>query len=438
MSDTPPEHEIETFLRVQSTLDMLDSDLRVKVGGRLVDALSRISGYPFVAYSVPSSNAKITIAGVEAGDLNNLNVDVVMEKSNVSSFGRGEKTVMDLDYRKGREISGADIKMGYTNWDLDLTSATMFVGRNVKVNLHKLAIYEPGGHFDWHMDSTHSDEHHATILIALNTVWKGGDLVLRRNGIERRVSMQPTTEERDTLLQVVMFYTDTEHKVEPVTEGIRIVLQYDVEVTGWAEKDKDGGEEPADDEKNYKGDIDEEEIDEEDIDEEDIYGYFDDVTNIYYNRQNKVGATTVFSDDASIKRVVEIIEKSLESGEEEVAFALQHLYRKSSIRPTFLKGSDSQLYAALADRFDVTLGAVVLHGSTDWDGRYDKYYVHRYDNFTQAKTKDLLFHVPKSSGIELISSNHYIEHTGNEPQPGEQKYFGSGMFVRQKKVIDLE
>ena len=52
----------------------------------------------------------------------------------------------------------------------------------------KLAVHEAGGHFDWHMNSTHSDKHHATLLVALNTSWDGGDLVLRRKGIETHVN----------------------------------------------------------------------------------------------------------------------------------------------------------------------------------------------------------------------------------------------------------
>lgn len=59
----------------------------------------------------------------------------------------------------------------------------MFPGREIDVKLDKLAVYEAGGHFDWHMDSTHSDKHHATLLVVLNMTWDGGDLVLKRTWI---------------------------------------------------------------------------------------------------------------------------------------------------------------------------------------------------------------------------------------------------------------
>ena len=47
--------------------------------------------------------------------------------------------------------------------------------------------------------------------------------------------------------------------------------------------------------------------------------------------------------------------------------------------------------------------------------------------------KSTVFYVPNTSAIKQISSNEYIEHTGNEAQPGEHKYFGGGMFVRKRK-----
>ncbi|KIM79210.1 hypothetical protein PILCRDRAFT_74610, partial [Piloderma croceum F 1598] len=105
----------------------------------------------------------------------------------------------------------------------------MFPDRQIELKLYKLAVYEHGSHFDWHMDSTHSDGHHATLLVALNTSWKGGDLVLQRNDVETHVNLQPqSSDKKEPILQAVAFFMDTEHHVEPVTEGIRIVLQYDI------------------------------------------------------------------------------------------------------------------------------------------------------------------------------------------------------------------
>ncbi|KAG2073387.1 hypothetical protein BDR04DRAFT_956340, partial [Suillus decipiens] len=146
-----------------------------------------------------------------------------------SPFGRGEETVMDPTYRHGTELKADELAFGVKE-DRDLRSdlkhfkshvqnelrTSMFVGKNVTVKLYKLAIYGEGGHFDWHRDSTHNDAHHGTVLVALNTEWEGGELMLRHQEVE--TTLWPV---------VVAFYTDTEHKVMPVTKGTRLVLQYD-------------------------------------------------------------------------------------------------------------------------------------------------------------------------------------------------------------------
>jgi hypothetical protein len=157
----------------------------------------------------------------------------------------------------------------------------MFSGRKVDAKLYKLAVYEAGGHFDWHMDSTHSDKHHATMLVALNTSWEGGDLILRRNGIETHVDLRPqNAPDRDWIkLQAVVFFTDTEHRVEPVKSGIRIVLQFDVELENTQE---------GEDECKGNQDENEEEAD-EDGKENDADPWMYDIWNYYSNRMEMGG-----------------------------------------------------------------------------------------------------------------------------------------------------
>ncbi|KAG2357222.1 hypothetical protein BDR07DRAFT_1339074 [Suillus spraguei] len=93
---------------------------------------------------------------------------------------------------------------------------SMFVGKIVTLKLYKLAIYGEGGHFDWHRDSTHNNAHHGTVLVALNTEWEGGELMLRHQGVETIVDMHPQKSSNELWPVVVAFYTDTEHKVMPV------------------------------------------------------------------------------------------------------------------------------------------------------------------------------------------------------------------------------
>jgi len=447
------EHELIIFRRVQKELDKIKGGISVKSTGPLPEALGQLSCFPYA--EVPCySDCDLSIAGKQAGTFEKPDVDLILQESTPSSFGRGETTVLDPSYRHGKEIQAQkidDTHYYFSRCSEDEISAAMFVGKTVNVKFYKLAVYEEGGHFDWHMDTTHSDQHHATLLLALNTSWEGGDLKLRRNGVEKVVDMHPKVNQQGEgiSLRAVAFYTDTEHKVEPVTKGIRIVLQYDVEVVGWGTNKADGGE----------------------YDE-----VFTDAEGISKKRkryQKSSGSLT--ADNAIVKKITDLIGGLLADGEKEVAFAMQHLYRKSSILPEFLKGADAQLYRALVSSFDVSLQPVVLQSCTDYEGNFESCEAipwkqdpgtesgpnpksdsnsddvesddesnsgsedDGYSFRTKSKPKKgVTFYLPIVSAIRKISCQEYIEHTGNEAQPGEMKYFGGGMFVRRKKVAEKQ
>jgi len=409
---TIPEHEVLTFERVKSGLERLNSGITVKSTGPLAEALGQLSCFPYVKIPCDDNDFKqeFAIAGKPAGTLGEPDVDLILQESTPSSFGRGETTVLDPTYRNGKEISSQNMDIASKSYFCQTSAGevtdTMFIGKSVKLKFYKLAVYEEGGHFDWHMDTTHSDQHHATLLLALNTSWEGGDLKLRRNGVETVVDMHPDTDEDGVHLQAATFYTDTEHKVEPVTKGIRIVLQFDVEVN----------------------------TDYGDDDPSELLEAME-VISEKRSRQESSGLLTV--DDAAVTKVTDITAGLFEGGEKEVAFAMQYLYRKSAILPEFLKGSDAQLYKALVGRFEVTLRPVVLHSYTDYDGHFEPFRATIWEGGLKD-SEATEFHLPIVSAIRQISYMGYIEHTGNEAQAGEMKYFGGGMFVRQKKFAEKQ
>jgi len=139
--------------------------------------------------------------------------------------------------------------------------------------------------------------------------------------------------------------------VEPVTKGIRIILQFDVEVVGWgakstlAVKAKDNNE-----------DEDEEEDEDNPIEDELFYS----MENISRKRKRYQNEGSLTADNKIVTKVTNIIVNLLADGAQEVAFAMQHLYQKSSILPEFLKGANAQLYRALVSDFDIPLRPVIL------------------------------------------------------------------------------
>ncbi|KAK0460284.1 uncharacterized protein EV420DRAFT_1536048 [Desarmillaria tabescens] len=301
-------------------------------------------------------------------------------------------------------------------------------------------MYNKGGHFDWHRDSTHGENHHATVLVALNTSWEGGSLLLRHNGQEMTVDMHPkvtsitdqeTSESSNTSgsedepdteisLRAAAFYTDVEHKVEPVTDGVRLILQYDVFVSP--------------------------EKSDEDDDFDNSFSNLDNVSGksrLGYDEKpydNEIQVPSGFSNETSLSNLVDAIQEILVSGTEEVGIPLRYLYRQASIRKEYLKGVDAIIYAKLSQIFNVSLVPVILEESSlegEWTGEEMAAYKVLDDeekagrSSKKAKTSTE-FHLNNVSDILEISSTEYIEHTGNEAQEADCRYFGGGMFLRAK------
>ncbi|KDR67005.1 hypothetical protein GALMADRAFT_258670 [Galerina marginata CBS 339.88] len=454
------EHEVLTYIRVGRNINMPDANLNpmdMKKNTPLTKALDSMSCVPFVRFPARFyEDLAFTVSNVAAGTVYEPNVKVILDKSAQSSFGRGSETVLDPSYRSGQEIPAADIGINHKIPDALLydVKRLMFPGREVNLKLYKLAVYETGGHFDWHMDSTHSDQHQATLLVALNTSWDGGDLVLRRKGVETLVDLRPQRRDLMIELQAVVFYTDTEHRVEPVKSGVRIVLQYDIQVSKKPrddEKDKKEGNKKVEgaDEESEEGNEEEEQSEAEN--EEDGYEPWMDKIMLHYSKRLEVkDVAQTTAGEAAQQTVISIIKKMHGKGAKEVAFALQHLYRSASISAEYLKGSDATLYNALlaSGHFDVSLHPVILceDSGIDQEGYLEDRFVYRYNAARGVKDDSSAspsprksqkrraneFHVPKLSAIVEISRQDYIEYTGNEAMSAEYRYFGGGMFVRPK------
>ncbi|KAK0244929.1 hypothetical protein EDD85DRAFT_785296 [Armillaria nabsnona] len=424
--------------------------LHVKRDTPVTQALDNVISYPFVSFNLPPYLSEYSFEGKDEtpfGALDSPNIDAIRSQSLPSSFGRGNQTVTDPTYRNGREVRGEDFKWSESSHNAaachrlalelkNVLETTLFVGKQVNIRLYKLALYDKGGHFDWHRDSTHGDDHHATVLVVLNTSWEGGSLLLRHNGQEMAVDMHPkitsitspeTSEsesehepETQTSLKAAAFYTDVEHKVEPVTEGVRLILQYDVIVS--REKDDGHG-----------------------FDDSSHLDKVSGKSRLHYS-DNKIydhglQAPSGSSNEDSISSLVKAIQKIIASGTEEIRFPLRHLYRQASICKEYLKGADAIIYAKLSQVFDVSLVPVILEESSldgEWTGEEMAVYKALGNGAVGGHTRKKArtsteFHLNLVSHVMEISSEDYIPYTGNEAQEAECRYFGGGMFIREKK-----
>ncbi|PBK81099.1 hypothetical protein ARMGADRAFT_1039590 [Armillaria gallica] len=179
--------------------------------------------------------------------------------------------------------------------------------------------------------------------------------------------------------------SNVEHKVVPVTEGVQLILQYDVFVP----QEKDDSHD--------------------------------------------------FNDSSNLDKAIQEI---ITSGMEEVGFLLHHLYCRASIHIEYLKGANAIIYARLSQVFDVSLIPVILEEismDTEWAGQemavYKAFKKGAVGGHMRKKAKiSTKFHLSLVSDVMEISSEDYIKRTGNEVQEAECHYFGGGMFIREKRL----
>lgn len=201
--------------------------------------------------------------------------DVLWDHATTVAFGRGEHTVVDPAVRSGRQILPADLtfrpSLNAANTTvqheleetvrqhvavidhhilgrLDLPLSERYA--RLRVQFAKITLYRAGDHFDWHRDTLRGPHHVATCLVRLPCDHAGGTLYV----CEPHTMTEADAEQRalkwgvdddcprlfaNTLgttragkqgrdMHAIWFHTDAPHKVVPVTQGTRIVWQFDL------------------------------------------------------------------------------------------------------------------------------------------------------------------------------------------------------------------
>jgi hypothetical protein len=147
-------------------------------------------------------------------------------------FGQGEKTVHDRTVRQCHQLDAARLEFRSPEWKKYLkeilTQIREDLGIESKISAHpyKLLIYGPGGHFRPHRDTEKLDAMFGTLLIALPSSHEGGLLTIRHGGEEVAVDFSDPRHTR--AFQHVAFFADCEHGVEPVREGYRCCVVYNL------------------------------------------------------------------------------------------------------------------------------------------------------------------------------------------------------------------
>lgn len=399
---------ITTYLKVQSALSEIPNKKKsFTVDKEHDDLRDAIYNHPkfFVTEHLVSGNAQkfldetdlITTDGINLGKFNNLDIETLKSIATVAPFGKGEKTVVDTSVRNGIEIPATRLK----EFDVSKILTDEFVGGNTifESKLYKLHIYEKGGFFKTHTDTKHAKNHVATVILPLKSEHVGGDLEITHKS-QRHVFK--TSEQNDKQEQkYIFFYNDCPHEVKPVISGTRIVLQFDVYARSFDD--------------DYYQDYKQE--------------YWDTICCEGYSEAEE---SVEFDGIAFENKILDAVQNYFnENPKNKLGFILSHRYPISN-EEIYLKGYDEMLINLLTQKnnYKVKFQSVLISSSSyDYDEPKDisVFPIEEKDlvdkvkrNATYSLENVHVLHPPVVFQADLVKLDHqnYIEHTGNEAQPG--------------------
>jgi 2OG-Fe(II) oxygenase superfamily len=379
-----------------------------------------------------------------------LPLDALIKVADPAPFGRDGETVFDESVRKALEIPASripeDLKdrvlAGYNKdkWEAYMKPP----GKQWTYQLYKIHMYGPGGKFNKHVDTLHAENHVATLIVCLPSEHKGGELRIEHLGSTRTVNFSGRKRD-DDLLEFAAFFTDCTHEVLPVTEGWRVVVQYDV----YEKADERASSGDEDEEANSSAS--EQDKQAENAEQE----YASKWGGILMNR----GVLHRFPKepllhDPKCSSLVEAVKAYLpESSDRALGFFLRHRYSLPSLEMQCFKGLDRHLFDALVNAgFDVSVCGVVVH-LLDIDDYYGGGYTAlslsslpspfcevEPDSDVESEREEEpkrslphqreLVHLVVDKRMATAEFLHEPEETGNEPGEGYLVYRSACMIVR--------
>ncbi|MDE0407643.1 MAG: 2OG-Fe(II) oxygenase, partial [Alphaproteobacteria bacterium] len=161
-------------------------------------------------------------------------VEALIAAAEPAPYGKGAETLVDATIRDCRQIDASRFRLGGRAW----TEAFATIMEGVTKDLgcpagslealpYKLLIYEPGGFFAAHRDTEKADGMIATLTVSLpaDSAGSGGGLLVRHGEREMRVDMAVS---EPSELAWAAFYADCLHETEPVREGFRLSLVFNL------------------------------------------------------------------------------------------------------------------------------------------------------------------------------------------------------------------
>lgn len=185
-----------------------------------------------------NSNFKITIKN-NVGNLIELtsNLSDLYKKINPSFINSSSfESRLDLLARKSRS---EDFKSLFNlNFILDQLKNNCKEGFfdtkwSYEIVSDKVLLYKDGDFFKKHKDHAvenieNNGEHVGTFLLFLNSIHKGGDLIVYKNNVPFILNTQPITSDFGNIFKFILFSLDVDHEVLKLESGIRGCLKFKI------------------------------------------------------------------------------------------------------------------------------------------------------------------------------------------------------------------
>jgi hypothetical protein len=211
--------------------------MRERATERIGEVLAGIErGNAVARHATDASDLRIDVRGVGPLRLpvSSRQAKQLCSVARPARFGRGEETVRDAHVRDTWVVPKSRVKIDTRRWNRTLLPVLgrlrdelgLPEGCRLKAELHAMLVYAPGQFFLPHKDSEKSDDMVGTLVVTLPSSFRGGALVIEHRGtkVVARGSKRR--------LSFVAFYADCRHEVQPVNEGFRVVLTYNLSVEG--------------------------------------------------------------------------------------------------------------------------------------------------------------------------------------------------------------
>ena len=181
----------------------------------------------------------LTVAGVGtiALPLDQTQAERLAKIGDPAAYGKGTQTVVDPRVRRVLRFAPAQFRLENPQWAewirgvVDLVSEDFdLANMGLTAHLHELLLYRTGDFFLPHRDGEKLPGMVATMAVVLPARFTGGDVVVRHDGETETLSFDNEADAFD--IQVAAWYADCEHEITPLTAGNRLVLIYNLTLSG--------------------------------------------------------------------------------------------------------------------------------------------------------------------------------------------------------------